>query len=248
MIPLGVLASAPASPGGGGATLADAILALSPVGYWPLTETTGTTANDLSGNGRNGTYTGAYTLAGAGGHAVFSGGYVSLGDQDAWSIPAAGLSMFAVVRTTNSTAKQFILAKGKPYEWGANLVTEAGWQKFEAVAWEGDSGANIMDENSAAGTVFLNTWRGVAAAMPYPAADARFPVYVGSGIASGSTQGFVNGTLYGNYGAELRIGGRATTNSPFTGAIGHVAIFHGQITATQVGELMAAAQSEGLNA
>lgn len=37
------------------------VKALSPIAYWPLAEASGTTANDESGNGRNGTYT-AVTL------------------------------------------------------------------------------------------------------------------------------------------------------------------------------------------
>lgn len=37
---------------------ADTVLADSPVGYWKLDETSGTTAVDSSGNGHNGTYTG----------------------------------------------------------------------------------------------------------------------------------------------------------------------------------------------
>ena len=40
----------------------DAVMQYSPVGYWRLGETSGTTAADSSGNGHNGTYTGTYTL------------------------------------------------------------------------------------------------------------------------------------------------------------------------------------------
>ncbi len=39
-----------------------AILSYSPVAFLPLSETSGTSANDLSGNSNNGTYTGGYTL------------------------------------------------------------------------------------------------------------------------------------------------------------------------------------------
>ncbi len=38
-----------------------AVLADNPIAFWALSETTGTTAYDLSGNGNNGTYTGGYT-------------------------------------------------------------------------------------------------------------------------------------------------------------------------------------------
>lgn len=40
----------------------DLVMSLAPLGYWRLGETSGTTAADSSGNGRNGTYTGTYTL------------------------------------------------------------------------------------------------------------------------------------------------------------------------------------------
>lgn len=40
----------------------DLVMSHSPLGYWRLGETSGTTAADISGNGRNGTYTGTYTL------------------------------------------------------------------------------------------------------------------------------------------------------------------------------------------
>ncbi len=38
-----------------------AVLADNPIAFWALSETAGTTAYDLSGNGNNGTYTGGYT-------------------------------------------------------------------------------------------------------------------------------------------------------------------------------------------
>ena len=44
----------------------DVVLADSPVGYWRLGESSGTTAKDLSGNGLNGTYQSSPTLASAG--------------------------------------------------------------------------------------------------------------------------------------------------------------------------------------
>lgn len=43
----------------------EAILALGPIAYWPLDETSGTTATDISGNGRNGTYVNSPTLGGS---------------------------------------------------------------------------------------------------------------------------------------------------------------------------------------
>jgi hypothetical protein len=65
------------------------ILADNPVAYWPLDETSGTVAHDLSGNGYNGTYEGTYTLGSiplvAGVPSVLMGGHgtdslVNVGD------------------------------------------------------------------------------------------------------------------------------------------------------------------------
>lgn len=43
----------------GGQTYTQRVRALGPIAYWPLAESSGTTANDESGTGRNGTYSGA---------------------------------------------------------------------------------------------------------------------------------------------------------------------------------------------
>lgn len=64
----------------------------SPLGLWPLDETSGTTAFDRSGNGRNGTYTGGCTLGGALNQfprsVLFDGtsGYVDCGYLAAWDV------------------------------------------------------------------------------------------------------------------------------------------------------------------
>ena len=52
---------------GGDPTYYSEVLADAPLGYWRLGESSGTTAADSSGNGRNGTYSGTYTLGAAGG-------------------------------------------------------------------------------------------------------------------------------------------------------------------------------------
>ena len=65
-------------------------LADSPLGAWALQETGGTTATDSSGNGRNGTYSGTYTLGqsaissnGSPYSVTFGGGLVTVADA-AW--------------------------------------------------------------------------------------------------------------------------------------------------------------------
>lgn len=63
--------------GSGGTGFSDAVLALSPWGYWKLDETgSPTVAVDSSGNGRDGTYAGTGTTFGAGG--LFTGSVRSI--------------------------------------------------------------------------------------------------------------------------------------------------------------------------
>lgn len=52
--------------GGGGSGYSAAVLADSPLAYWRLGESSGTTMVDSSGNGRDGTYAGGYTLGATG--------------------------------------------------------------------------------------------------------------------------------------------------------------------------------------
>jgi hypothetical protein len=91
-----------------GATYASTVLSDSPLAYWRLDETTGTTAHDATGNGNDATYTGGYTQGAAGAligdpdtAATLDGvsGYVDAGDRfnfagnaphtlEIWALPA----------------------------------------------------------------------------------------------------------------------------------------------------------------
>lgn len=61
MIP-GIVAGQMRQPAPPASSYYDLVMSHSPLGYWRLGETSGTTAADSSGNGRSGTYTGTYTL------------------------------------------------------------------------------------------------------------------------------------------------------------------------------------------
>ena len=84
-----------------GKSYSEVILADSPVGYWRLGESSGTSAADATGNGNTGTYTDSYTLAQTGDIAgdtdkavAFSGanstgGYVAVPDVSALRFTSA---------------------------------------------------------------------------------------------------------------------------------------------------------------
>lgn len=83
-------------------TYQSTVLADTPYAYWPLDETSGTTANDASGNGRNATYTGGFTLnsetTGRGRAAAFDGtsGYVNkAATSDNWQFTTWTLECWA---------------------------------------------------------------------------------------------------------------------------------------------------------
>lgn len=90
-----------------GATIAEEVLADTPIGYWKLDETSGTTAADSSGNGLDGTYTGTYTLnqsgpAGTGAFQNSTTGHVLLPDNALYDIGDVGTVECWVKRVTTS--------------------------------------------------------------------------------------------------------------------------------------------------
>ena len=90
--------------GGGGASLDCEILSNSPVGYWQLDETSGTTAvNQGTGSSINGTYTNGPTLGAA---ALYTGGSTSVdfdGTNDFVALPDSSL-----INTASATAERTI--------------------------------------------------------------------------------------------------------------------------------------------
>ena len=244
MIPLGVMGAAHRSGGG----LAAAILALSPVGYWKLNETSGTTATDYSGNARNGTYSGSYALGGRNGFVELSGGYIEIADNDAFTAGGStnGFSIFGLAYPYSpSGARRFIAAKGAggQYEWAVEIPASSPTALI-ADLWP--LGAGTTNAERADSAISSGAWHGVSTASPLPTANVRQSLYVDSGTALSSTLDTKSDGPFGNGTAPLRIGGRGDGAGPWSGGLGHIAIFRTQLTGTQVAGLMAAARTEGL--
>lgn len=227
--------------------IAAAILALDPIGYWKLDETSGTRAADSSGNDRPGTYAGMCTLTGRDGFATFSGsGHVNIPHDEAWTATgsADGLSLFALVYADpGRSGRHFIAAKGTAddYEWGLE-IPESGPTALEASFWS-SSGIDQMVENGPLGSTGL--WHAVGFAAPAPVRGARFSLYRDSGAPLATTSAsFAAADMAAGH-APLRIGGRADGVGGWSGAIGHLAVFRRRLTDAQMGTLMAAARREG---
>jgi hypothetical protein len=110
------------------------VLADSPVGYWRLGESAGTTALDASGNGRSGTYVGGVTRGTAGAlasdtdkAASFNGvdGLVSIPPSSAWSMGTANFTAEAWVNP-NGDSGHGILSSF--YYTGKGATLHQGWQ------------------------------------------------------------------------------------------------------------------------
>jgi glucose/arabinose dehydrogenase/PKD repeat protein len=93
-----------------GATYKDAVLADSPLAYWRLGETSGTTVGDSSGNSRSGSYAGGVSLAQPGAlagdadtSAYFNGGAAHVVRSGLSGMPATSFSTDLWLRTADTT-------------------------------------------------------------------------------------------------------------------------------------------------
>lgn len=235
-------------------TVYDMVRECGPIGYWPLNETSGTTANDHSGNGRNGTYTGSgFTLAGAAGP---DGGYVDLGnaasshisiaDNNVWSLDNAnGLTMFAMVKPDSvaGTTRQFIASKGAAsnFEWGWDFNSGAA-ARITFFAWTA-AGLEIASQTvNSRGTT---QWQCVIAAITSPSTTSLINLHQNGDADIGTFSG--PGGTYANGTAALQIGWRADSPASqyWQGGIAHFALFAGRLAKERRILLMAAAREGG---
>lgn len=202
------------------------VLADSPIGYWPLTDTTGTTAVDLSGNGRPGTYSGGYSLAATQlspllGNVVDLDGtddYIDIADNTAWS-PTGGSALFTVEAwikpsAVNRTAA-FIVSKHQ--EWQLRIESDG------KILWDvNQSGISPV----------------MSCTSPNPlTAGSRYHVVATFSRVLPKVELLINGTSvasstsYSNNVVDttnsLRIGGRSdNAGNEFIGSMGHIALYN----------------------
>lgn len=243
------------------ATVSQAILALSPLGYWKLDEPSGTTATDSSGNGRNGTYTGSgYTLQGAaGGDGVNyvdlgngASSHINIADNDVWSINngTAGLSAFALLKPddVSGTTPKFWLSKyagGSQGEWGYDINRSVGG-RFIMTLHTAAGGVIVQSGTTGSGGTATTSWQAVVVTVSGVAFSDVFLLYRNNNTNLATVITSASGT-YANGTAPLRIGWRGDdpANNYWQGGIAHVALYDGVLTTTQVQTLMDAADNAG---
>lgn len=248
-----VVTAAPAIPVyvvGGGPTpppsLESTILSYAPYAYWPLDDASGTTARDASGNGHDGAYAGAYTLAVA--EAPFDAalGLAGAGWVNVFSAGLAGA--FASARDAG-TMLLFVRPTSNAGQLDAmNLVTASpNARSLTTVFYGGDDKYLETDRIIPGGTsTFLydiipaiNVWYLHVATWDVSAGEGR--LYINGALAysdaSGSTWGAT--ALTEAYIGSLINGSGSGTN--WVGQIAHVALFDTVLDAAAVAAIYAAA-------
>lgn len=199
--------------------ISDAILSLSPSGYWRLGEASGTTAYDSSGNGLSGTYSGTYTL-GSGSLApsdpdnlslsVSGAGYVSI-PNSAKIVTNAAFTFFGRFARSTPTGDQTIFHKGNHASsgnQGVSLSFKGGTNNlvvswFNGI-WYSSTFSNVISGTSAHSIFFIygggtslklivngtNIYTATAAtALP----TSSFPLLIGAGMSGSIYPSLVGG-------------------------------------------------------
>lgn len=199
------------------------VLADSPVGYWKLEETTGTTAVDASGNGRDGVYKGSISL----GAATIDGSPCPLFDgiNDSVSLPSLPIS------------GDFTF---EAWAWSDNPISShyavMGASNSSSVkAWM--SSTSLAGPYTPAGGCYSTSWQHVSGGLW--TALAQHLVYTQA--SGGAAKLYVNGVLVGSTSITSATGtiwdigaARGGTQFFWKGTIGRVAIYPTALSAARV--------------
>lgn len=235
--------------------LDDAINACSPAFHLPITELSGTTINDVSGNGRNGTLSGSVTLNNTTAPdgrpaALFAGGYIEIPDNAAFSVDSVlGFTVGCMIKFDSAPATtRFIMAKGNTsqYEWDlfGTQVGGNGNLDFALNTLAGSGVAHRITTHGPLGTV----WTMIVARVQNRLASASNLIQLykdtNLGIALSTQSG--TSTPYADGTATVRIGGRADgAASSMNGYIRNAFCMSEAIDQASIGRIMLAAQREG---
>lgn len=204
-----------------------------PVGYWNMEEKTGATAQDFSGNGFNGTITGASWATGKYGASLsFDGttGYVSVADNSNLDITEASTYQAWLKYSANGASNERIFSKG---ETGTNY----GCYLFKS------SGAKTIGFGSSAGYVTTTgsfgdgLWHHIAGVHTGGKNNASLFIYVDGILQATSATGTFAGCVATS--EPLVIGGHSDDSSivadrRFAGAIDEAKIYNYARTPKQI--------------
>lgn len=214
-----------------GVSYSDLVLQSSPIGFWPLTETSGTSAADLSGNSRNGTYTGGYVLADTqlanslAKTVKFDGtdDYVDINDASVWS-PTGGAGKLTVEAWIKPSAvnRSAAMILAKYQEWQLRIESDG------KVLWDINTGLSSIMTCTSSSALTANTVYHIMAT--YDRSVAKVELFInGTSVASStSATGSVSDSIN-----NVQIGRRSDNGgNEFIGIIGYVAIYPTALNST----------------
>lgn len=214
----------------------NAVLADNPDAYWRLTETTGTTAADSSGNGHDGTHIGGADVTAAGPQPPAFVGFDATnsatgfdGSNDAVNTPfsMSGLGAFTIEAFIRPTAAQ----GGRTGLVGQNDAIEFGWIDSDTLqVWTEFTGALDVDYDSSGAN--LGEWVHLAVV----GTGTEKQMYI-DGVLAG-TQAHGATANYGDSGFTVNIGGDGIFDGPgsnwFEGDIDEVALYNTALSPAQI--------------
>jgi hypothetical protein len=211
------------------------ILADNPAAFWPLNETSGTVAHDLSGNGWNGTYEGGVTLAdnpfpAGGSGATFNG-------TDGYVYGGSGVPTGAVA---NVTMEVWLNFNGNTNQQGGCAFNN-GTSSLGGYAIGNGSGTMTSPGNYIIGLYQLKTWNPSTVTIPLFGwrhlvnvinADSSSTFFLnGLQVAHNSNNGINAPTLSWSIAADSS-GDQSDLH--FEGSLANVAIYNKALTAAQI--------------
>lgn len=236
-----------------------ALQAQNPIGYWQLNEAgaAGTYTQDLTGYNRDGQISdftsGNSILQGAVGPDGnyldcgnnSNGTFVNFTDQAAWTIPAAGMSWFILIKPDDLVpATQWIWTKGHApgYEWGISIGSTG---TLGMSLWT-SGGANISGRAGPAGEIVAGVWNAIVVSVPVPTAACNIKLAVNSNPITNSA-GSTTGSGASNTTAPMYIGMRGDfpAGTYFRGGVAHAALYDKQLSDADITTIMTLADADG---
>lgn len=216
--------------GAGGASYRAVVLADSPVGYWRLGESAGTTATDIGSGAHNGTYVNTPTLGVAG----------ALSDADtAVTFASASSQRVSIAANPSVATDNYAL---ECWVKLPNLTTQFGLFAHNGGINDG-WGVGIGDGAGGAGLKLTGVLAGVSFLdSGYTFADTNYH-HVVMTRESGTTKFYVDGVQTANTsvtapstpaGAVMNIAAQNTPTRFFNGTLDEVAIYNAALTSTNV--------------
>lgn len=197
------------------------------LGYWPLHEDSGSTANDISGNNNNGTVSGA-TLGQTGILGTTAYSFDGTDDEVDTGLDSSVEGLYNISITAwvnlNSVSGEDIVCK-----WGDVFLFNVGDGTNGAPRWAMKDSRGSLTVLDAAATISTNSWVFLAVTYDSPtmrlyinaSEDSNSPLSTGGGMNTGTT--------------TARIGNRdANNNSVTDGRIADVRIYDTALTQTQI--------------